>query len=107
MEHIDMKCSLDYKLQIGYICSIRISYRNQDIIEKPMQLVWNPCENFNLIFQETKSTEQGVTQSDDDLEDVQSAAVRNFLKSSKLGMTTFYERRKSRFLSPREWTCPF
>ena len=26
---------------------------------------------------------QGVTQSDDDLEDVQSAAVRNFLKSSK------------------------
>ena len=28
MEHIDMKSSLESKLQIGYICSIRIRSRN-------------------------------------------------------------------------------
>ena len=31
MEHIDMKCSLDSKLQIYSICSIIISFRNPDI----------------------------------------------------------------------------
>ena len=34
MEHIDMKSTLDSKLQIDYICSIRIRTRNQDIVEK-------------------------------------------------------------------------
>ena len=33
-----MKCSLDSKLQIDNICSIRIPSRNRDIIEKPVQL---------------------------------------------------------------------
>ena len=42
MEHIDMKSSLDSKLQIGYICSIGIPSRNRDIIEKPVQLIRNP-----------------------------------------------------------------
>ena len=31
MEHIEMKNSLESKLQIMYICSIRIRPRNQDI----------------------------------------------------------------------------
>ena len=36
MEHIDKESSLDPKLQIGYICSVRIPSRNRDIIGKPM-----------------------------------------------------------------------
>ena len=39
MEHIDMKSSLDPKLQIGFMCSIRICSRNRNIIEKPVQLI--------------------------------------------------------------------
>ena len=39
MEHKDKKSSLDFKLQIGCICSIRIRSRNRDIIEKPLQLI--------------------------------------------------------------------
>ena len=35
MEHIEMKKSLDSKLQIYSICSIRIRSRNWDIFEKP------------------------------------------------------------------------
>ena len=47
MEHIDMKCSLDSKLQIDFICSIRIPSRNRDIIEKPVQLIRTPVyKNF-------------------------------------------------------------
>ena len=42
MEYIDMKCSLDSKLQIDYTCSVKTPSRNRDIIEKPMQLVSNP-----------------------------------------------------------------
>ena len=34
-ENIDTKSSLVSKLQIEYICSIRICSRNRDIIEKP------------------------------------------------------------------------
>ena len=41
VEHIDMKSSLDSKLQIGYIRSIRICSRNEDIVEKPRQLKFN------------------------------------------------------------------
>ena len=44
IEHIDTKGSLDSKLQIDYICSIRIRSRNKDIVEKLLQLILNPCE---------------------------------------------------------------
>ena len=39
MEHIDMKSSLESKLRIGCICSIRILSRNWDIVKKPLQLI--------------------------------------------------------------------
>merc|ERR1719285_1520919 len=52
--------------------------RSRDLPGSPRDR--SPEWNFSS---EAKSPEQGVTQSDDDLEDVQSAAVRNFLKSSK------------------------
>ena len=42
MEYIDMKCSLDSKLQIFSSCSIGIPSRNREIVEKPVQLIWNP-----------------------------------------------------------------
>ena len=41
MEHIDMKSSFESKLQIGYICSIRVPSRKRDIIKKPVQLIEN------------------------------------------------------------------
>ena len=34
MEQIDLKSSIGSKLQIGFICSIRIRSRNGDIVEK-------------------------------------------------------------------------
>jgi len=52
--------------------------RSRDLPGSPRDR--SPEWNFSS---EAKTPEQGVTQSDDDLEDVQSAAVRNFLKSSK------------------------
>ena len=42
MEHIDMKNSLDSKLQFNTTCSIRIRSRNWDIVEKPLQHISNP-----------------------------------------------------------------
>ena len=35
MEHIESKNSVESKLQINSICSIRIQSRNQDIVKKP------------------------------------------------------------------------
>ena len=46
-EYKDMKCSLDSKLQIGYICSIRIRSRNWDIVEKPLQPIEPLCTLFS------------------------------------------------------------
>ena len=43
MEHVDMKSSSDSKLQIGYICSIRIISGNWDIVEKTLQLINTLC----------------------------------------------------------------
>ena len=42
IEHIDTKSSVDSKLQIYSICSIRTRSRKQDILEKPQQLNSNP-----------------------------------------------------------------
>ena len=42
MEHIDIKSWSGSKLQIGYVCSIRIRSSNQDMIEKPVQPNCNP-----------------------------------------------------------------
>ena len=41
MECIDMKNSLDSKLQICSICSVRIRSRKWDIFEKPLKHNWN------------------------------------------------------------------
>ena len=42
VEAIDIKNSLDCKLQIYFICSIRIRSRKRDIVEKPLQHNSNP-----------------------------------------------------------------
>ena len=42
MEHKDIKNSLDSKLQVYSICSIRINSRKWDIFEKSQQLTSNP-----------------------------------------------------------------
>ena len=42
MEHIKLIRSLESKLHLISICSIRIPSRNRDIIEKPLQLNNNP-----------------------------------------------------------------
>ena len=42
MEHKDINYSLDSKLQIVSICSIRIRSRKLDMVEKPEQLIFNP-----------------------------------------------------------------
>ena len=39
MQHVDMKLSLDSKLQIDFICSIGIRSRNRVIVAKPIQLI--------------------------------------------------------------------
>ena len=36
MEHIEQVCSLEYKLLVMSICSIRIPSRDWDIVEKPL-----------------------------------------------------------------------
>ena len=41
MEHIDLKKSLDSKLQIYSICFTRIRSRSWDVVEKPRQHVSN------------------------------------------------------------------
>ena len=46
MEHIDVKNSLNSKLQIYFICSIRIYSRKRDIIEKPLQHIQPLCTEF-------------------------------------------------------------
>ena len=40
-----MKCSLHPKLQIGFVCSIRIRSRNRDIVEISYQVDFNPPEH--------------------------------------------------------------
>ena len=44
MEHKGMKTSLDSKLKIYSICSIRIRPRKWDIVEKPLQIISNLFE---------------------------------------------------------------
>ena len=51
MEHTDMKISLESKLQISSICSLRIRSRKLDIFEKPQHLSSNPSvEHFQLFL---------------------------------------------------------
>ena len=42
MEHILPICSLESELHFINICSVRNPSRNRDIVEKPVQLIWNP-----------------------------------------------------------------
>ena len=39
MEHIELICSLESRLTFFSTCSIRIRSRNEDIVEKPVQLI--------------------------------------------------------------------
>ena len=57
MEHIDIKNSLDSKLQVCCICFIRICSRKRGIFENPLQHNFKPC--VQLIDSKYKSSERG------------------------------------------------